>query len=371
MARNLIVQRNIASLLILALLAACAGSPRVNNALEAQHYQQAARKNYNPPGPPSDPWGPYITEASARFDVPERWVRQVMRVESGGNEYFQGQLITSPTGAMGLMQVEPETYDDLKTQYNLGDDPYDPHDNILAGTAYLRQMYDLFGTPGFLAAYNAGPGRLNEYLAGRTTLPDETRHYVAMIAPAIEGEMPLNRSPSDELAYNQIPSALSPGRRRSGGAAIELASNDGYEPVHRRAVAEPVEVAYLTPPVPPQPPSMSAMAAPRHHGFSLIASAYADTLPVEETAGGPPSWGIQVGAFANRAIARAATVAARQEAPSKLAQAATVIGSVMHGDHIFYRARLAGLTRAGAEGACEQLGRVHTNCIVVSPESST
>ena len=91
MAGKLVVQRNIGCLLMLASLAACAGSnPRVDNAIEAQHYQAVARNNYNPPGPAWDPWGPYVREAAARFDVPERWVRQVMQVESGGNEYYQG-----------------------------------------------------------------------------------------------------------------------------------------------------------------------------------------------------------------------------------------------------------------------------------------
>ena len=65
-----------------------------------------------------------------------------MRVKSGGNEYLNGQLITSGAGAMGLMQVMPETYDELRQTYNLGDDPFDPHDNILAGVAYMREMYE-------------------------------------------------------------------------------------------------------------------------------------------------------------------------------------------------------------------------------------
>ena len=95
-----------------------------------------------PPGPAGDPWGPYITEASNRFDVPERWIREVMHVESGGNMYQNGRLITSWVGAMGLMQVMPETYDELRTRYDLGDDAYDPHNNILAGAAYLREMYE-------------------------------------------------------------------------------------------------------------------------------------------------------------------------------------------------------------------------------------
>jgi D-alanyl-D-alanine carboxypeptidase len=88
---------------------------------------------YPPPGPPDDPWGPYVREAAERFRVPGRWVRAVMHQESGGE-----QQATSPVGAMGLMQVMPATYEGLRERYQLGDDPYDPHNNILAGTAYIR-----------------------------------------------------------------------------------------------------------------------------------------------------------------------------------------------------------------------------------------
>ena len=144
-----------------------------------------SRHDYNPPGPPSDPWGPYIKEAAAKFHVPEQWIRAVMRQESGGHQYLNGQPTTSSAGAAGLLQVMPATYDTLAARYGLGSDPYDPHDNIMAGTAYIRQMYDQFGSPGFLAAYNAGPGRMNAYLAGRGSLPVETVNYMAAISPRL------------------------------------------------------------------------------------------------------------------------------------------------------------------------------------------
>jgi hypothetical protein len=140
---------------------------------------------YPPPGPPEDPWGPYVREAAARFQVPGHWVRAVMHQESGGE-----QQATSPVGAMGLMQVMPGTYEGLRGRYQLGDDPYDPHNNILAGTAYIREMYDRFGSPGFLAAYNAGPERVQNYLAGRASLPDETVNYVAAITPNLGTDVP-------------------------------------------------------------------------------------------------------------------------------------------------------------------------------------
>ena len=124
----------------------------------------------------------YIAEAAQRFAVPERWVRAVMRAESANDP-----CAVSRAGAMGLMQIMPRTWDELRARYGLGEDPFEPRDNILAGTAYLRKMYDRFGAPGFLAAYNAGPERYTENLATGRPLPRETRAYVAALAPVITG----------------------------------------------------------------------------------------------------------------------------------------------------------------------------------------
>src|ERR1700754_4659543 len=91
-------------------------------------------------------WGNEIHEASSRFNVPEAWIRAVMQVDSNGQTHWKGgQPITSSAGAMGLMQVMPDTYEELRYAHNLGPDAYDPHDNIMAGAAYIREMYDLYG----------------------------------------------------------------------------------------------------------------------------------------------------------------------------------------------------------------------------------
>lgn len=86
---------------------------------------------------------------------------------------------------MGLMQVMPETYEELRIRYHLGTDPYKPRNNVLAGAAYLREMHDRFGPDGFLAAYNAGPGRYEDYLKSGRPLPEEKLHDVATLAPVI------------------------------------------------------------------------------------------------------------------------------------------------------------------------------------------
>jgi len=71
--------------------------------------------------------------------------------------------------------------------------------------AYMREMYDIYGSPGFLAAYNAGPARLDDYLANNRPLPDETRRYVAMIGPNLLGVYPHSRSPAEQYAMNALP----------------------------------------------------------------------------------------------------------------------------------------------------------------------
>lgn len=150
----------------------------------------------------------YILESSYRFNVPAEWIRAVMHVESGGRTHFSdGRPITSHAGAMGLMQVMPATYEELRREFDLGRNPHHPRDNILAGTAYLRKMYDLFGSPGFLAAYNAGPGRYAEYLNRGRPLPAETRRYVALIHPRINGIYPRGEYPRSGFSEN-------PGARR-------------------------------------------------------------------------------------------------------------------------------------------------------------
>jgi len=131
--------------------------------------------------------GPYanlVREAAQRFGVPASWIGAVMAIESGGDV-----RALSFAGAMGLMQIMPETWAGLRVRHGLGDDPYDPRDNILAGAAYLRELHERYGSPGFLAAYNAGPGRYDEHLATGRALPYETQLYVATLAPLI-GERP-------------------------------------------------------------------------------------------------------------------------------------------------------------------------------------
>lgn len=129
------------------------------------------------------PFDAYVTEAATRANIPPAWVTAVMRAESQGDA-----SAVSPKGAIGLMQIMPDTWRELRATLNLGADPYDPHDNIVAGAAYLRRLHDRYGDTGFLAAYNAGPGRYEELLRGSRALPDETRKYVTRVTRLLRGE---------------------------------------------------------------------------------------------------------------------------------------------------------------------------------------
>jgi soluble lytic murein transglycosylase-like protein len=140
-------------------------------------------------------WGDLIAEASTRFALPQSWIGAVMRRESGGRTRLNGVPITSRAGAMGLMQVMPGTYEGLRRQYQLGAKPYDPRDNILAGTAYLRQMYERYGYPSMFAAYNAGPRRFDDFLLRGRPLPGETMAYVAKVVPGAEMAMASGLAP--------------------------------------------------------------------------------------------------------------------------------------------------------------------------------
>ncbi len=136
----------------------------------------------------TDPHAAYVAEASQRFGIPELWIIAVKRAESAGDV-----RAVSSAGALGLMQVMPDTWAGLRVRHGLGRDPYDPRDNILAGAAYLREMYDRYGNvQAMLAAYNAGPARYDDYLQGGRALPAETRAYVALLAPQLGATSPSN-----------------------------------------------------------------------------------------------------------------------------------------------------------------------------------
>lgn len=189
------------------------------------------------------PFASFVTEASKRFAVPEQWIRSVMRVESGNDAHA-----VSSKGAMGLMQIMPATWTELRDRYNLGADPFDPHDNISAGTAYLAQMHDRYGTVGFLVAYNAGPARYEDHLATGRPLPEETIAFLAALKPLIEiraNDDADDATAASKLAKSWREAPLFVAQRISTGAAADLASDPSAK--RRSMVNSSAGVAALSP----------------------------------------------------------------------------------------------------------------------------
>ena len=117
------------------------------------------------------PYRPLIPKSALRHQLSPRLVEAVMAVESDFNPAAH-----SRAGAMGLMQLMPETANDLGV-----DDAWDPEQNIEGGALYLRMMLDRFdqNVDLALAAYNAGPGTV-EKAGGIPRIP-ETRRYVRKV----------------------------------------------------------------------------------------------------------------------------------------------------------------------------------------------
>jgi len=108
-----------------------------------------------------------IRDAASRYRIDRELIWSVIRHESN----FQVNAV-SHRGARGLMQLMPATAEELGVRC-----AFDPRENILGGTRYLRRMYDRFGNwPAALAAYNAGPERV---ASGR--IPYESRRYARQV----------------------------------------------------------------------------------------------------------------------------------------------------------------------------------------------
>ena len=376
---------------------------------------------YPPPGPPEDPWGPYIKQASGRFGVPDIWIREVMRRESAGRPDA-----TSSAGAMGLMQVMPGTFAELQMQHRLDDDPYEPRNNILAGTAYLRTMYDRFGAPGFLAAYNAGPRRLDDYLSNRGDLPDETINYVAAIAPRLGQSTPMSgplavyadvgaarvstamamqseNNCDPDAAYDPT-RTCAPGERVMTASMISSASVIPASVVPTSVIPTSVISVARTPDVcdpdeaydpaapcqqpaagglirqealatPPPLPMTTAIAPTRSYSTAAQTSGAggAAHLPRDGSPrdGSPRdgSWAVQVGAFTTSGTARLAAERARGVAHAVLQRANVEFRPTAPiGNAVLYRARLTGLSANEASGACATLIRSRLDCMVVRPD---
>lgn len=166
--------------------------------------------------------GLIIAEAAYRFALPEDLIRSVMAAESAGD-----LRAASRAGAMGLMQIMPATWSYLSRRHHLGSS----RANILAGAAYLREMIDRYGDLRLaLAAYNAGPGRVDAYRKYARALPAETITYVARVTERREADA--------RNMFVPMPTDWRASRLFSGGIAAMKPPGDG-------AAARSALTAYL------------------------------------------------------------------------------------------------------------------------------
>lgn len=126
--------------------------------------------------PAADSCAAHAPEATSRSGLSVDLLMRVMRAESGGNP-----RIVSPKGAMGCMQIMPDTWRYLTARYRLDSDPFNARMNMIGGALYLAELSARYGSAGAIAAYNAGPGRYERYLSGSARLPAETIAYAARI----------------------------------------------------------------------------------------------------------------------------------------------------------------------------------------------
>ncbi|MGZ6124307.1 MAG: lytic transglycosylase domain-containing protein [Myxococcales bacterium] len=132
-----------------------------------------------------------IDKAAAFYNVPAELVRAVIWAESAGDA-----TAVSRTGALGLMQLMPQTAGDMYVQ-----DPVDPAQNIMGGTRYLRWLANQFGGDMLLtlAAYNAGPEAVRKYNGvppfeeTRTYCKKVMAYYKQLKAQSAQGKLASNR----------------------------------------------------------------------------------------------------------------------------------------------------------------------------------
>ncbi|WP_415508705.1 lytic transglycosylase domain-containing protein [Acetobacter sp.] len=338
----------------LAALSACASQPVVRTPVAGSSVNQ---------------WSIYIQEASNRFSIPQSWIRAVMQQESGGHQYIRGRKVRSVHGAVGLMQIKPATYYELAQRYSLGSDPYDPHDNIMAGSGYIRELYDRFGSPQFLAAYNCGPQCAENHRTRGTALPDYAKTYMAAIKPHLNDPVPAMLQPT-QIAYAPAPappvkvvaetSVPASAPHYAAGTAPPLPDDSIAAPTPYNGADGAIAVSSADTPTPATDYVQPASTAPAYAAPAAAAIWRQDNAATYAAS-------IQIGAFSTQDRALRATALARQSSTA-LANAVSQIDLISPAGaaHPVWRTRLAGLPPEQTSTICTSLRQQGMPCVPVT-----
>lgn len=295
--------------LALAALLALVGAPiAVADTAAPGQAPVASEPNVTTP-PPIKPiantreWSCSVIESAAETrGLPLEFFVRLIRQESNFNP-----IAVSPAGAQGIAQFMPGTARERGLE-----DPFDPVTSIYESARWLAELRAEFGNLGLAAAaYNAGPQRVTDWLAGRRSLPGETRAYVTIITGM----------PAEHWADRKKDDATPPAKRQS---CIELAKR--HEPVRS--------------------PRAAAIDEPKENW-------------------GP--WGLQLaGGWSKSQALMAYRRLQKKYAPVLGDREPMVIAQRMHGRHGAprYLVRVAETSRASANALCARLSSLGGACLV-------
>jgi soluble lytic murein transglycosylase-like protein len=178
-----------------------------------------------------------LAEAAEANEIPVAFFARLIWQESKFKHDAKSQV-----GAQGVAQFMPRTAAEMGL-----DDPFDPRKALPASARFLRKLHDQFGNLGLAAAaYNAGSGRIQNWLARRGPLPDETRNYVRKITgnPAETWTSEKKTASLQQELPREAPCEGFGGLSRSKEvAAIPVELKPGISDLIRKAEAEAIRVA--------------------------------------------------------------------------------------------------------------------------------
>ena len=186
----------------------------------------------------------------------------------------------SRVGALGIAQFMPE----VATENGL-EDPFDPLQAIPASARLLRELRGQFGNLGFAAAaYNAGPHRVSDWLAGAKTLPQETLNYVLRVTGLSAAQWRTTPPSGTALTFAQhLPCRAMPAYANLEQTQLEQAQAEQPEQTPPKPVEDEKPI--------PAPPPAKADSESEHHALGSkipLAKAWAKALHIagsDEAAG--------------------------------------------------------------------------------------